>query len=84
MFETEAQFLEKIVKGIVNNPDDVRVLRSDDELGVLLTINARKEDLGCIIGREGHIADSLRTIMRSYGRLREMQISVKISDPSIV
>ena len=60
----DQQFVEYIVKNLVENPEDVKVERTIDEKGVLLTLSVNKEDLGRIIGRRGATAQSLSSSPR--------------------
>ena len=59
--EQDHQFLEYVVKALVDNPDDVAIVRSVDEMGVLLTLTVNAADMGKIIGRDGNIAKAIRT-----------------------
>ena len=61
----DQQLVEYIVKNLVENPEDVKVERTIDEKGVLLTLIVNKEDLGRIIGRRGATAQSLRALLRA-------------------
>ncbi len=75
------EYLECIVKGIVDNPDDVKVSRSVDEMGVLLTLEVNPEDMGQIIGRKGATANAMRTLVRVCGMKNQERVNVKIKEP---
>ena len=75
----DQQFVEYIVKNLVENPEDVKVERTIDEKGVLLTLSVNKEDLGRIIGRRGATAQSLRALLRALA-LKNTHYNLKISD----
>lgn len=79
----DQEFLENIIKGLVEYPDSVLVKRKVDEMGVLLTIEVDKQDMGKIIGREGTVATSVRTIMKAFGMKNQKRISMKILEPAI-
>jgi uncharacterized protein len=49
--QEDQQFLETVVKALVDNPDAVRINRTVDEMGVLLTLDVHADDMGKIIGR---------------------------------
>ena len=51
--ERDREFLEYVVKGLVEHPDSVKIDRVVDEMGVLLTLDVHAEDMGKIIGRSG-------------------------------
>ena len=67
MATIDQQFVEYVVKSLVEHPDDVVVDRVIDEKGVLLTLTVNPEDLGRVIGRRGSTAQSLRTLLRALG-----------------
>ena len=59
--------LEHLVKGIVDNPDDVEVEMVTGRRGRTLEVRVNPEDLGKVIGRNGRTAKALRTIMTALG-----------------
>lgn len=75
----DQQFVEYIVKNLVENPEDVKVERTIDEKGVLLTLTVNKEDLGRIIGRRGATAQSLRALLRALALKNNAHYNLKIS-----
>tara|TARA_B100001179_G_scaffold232769_1_gene227085 strand:- start:19630 stop:19932 length:303 start_codon:yes stop_codon:yes gene_type:complete len=80
---TEPQdFLEYIIKGIVDNPDDVKVTKTVDDMGVLLTLDVNPEDMGQVIGRQGATAKSIRTLVRVCGMKSQARVNVKINEPN--
>ncbi|GAA1204177.1 RNA-binding protein [Prauserella alba] len=62
-----ADSLEHLVRGIVDNPDDVRVDLVTGRRGRTLEVHVHPDDLGKVIGRSGRTATSLRTVMNSVG-----------------
>ncbi len=74
-------FIEYILKAIVSNPDAVQVTRSIDELGVLITVEIAKEDMGTVIGKNGQTAKSLRTLLRVLGAKENARVNMKIIEP---
>lgn len=76
----DQQFVEYIVKNLVESPEDVKVERTIDEKGVLLTLSVNKEDLGRIIGRRGATAQSLRALLRALALKNNAHYNLKISD----
>jgi len=77
----DQEFLEFVVKSIVSNPDSVKVDRSVDEMGVLLTLKVSPEDMGQVIGRQGSTAKAVRTILRVIGLKNNARINLKIEEP---
>jgi len=79
--EQDQKFLEYVVKSLVDNPDDVKINRTVDEMGVLLTLCVHKDDMGKIIGRSGATAKAIRTILRVVGMKNEARVNLKIEEP---
>lgn len=78
MSTIDQQFVEYIVKTLVNNPDKVKVDRIIDEKGVLLSLEVDPEDVGRIIGRRGATAQSIRTLLRALGTKNDARYNLKI------
>ena len=58
------ELIEFIAKSIVNAPDDVDVTEDTDEQGIILKLQVADEDKGRIIGRQGRVAQAMRTLIR--------------------
>ena len=78
MATIDQQFVEYIVKTLVNNPDKVTVDRKIDEKGVLLSLSVDPEDVGRVIGRRGTTAQSIRTLLRALGTKNDARYNLKI------
>ena len=78
MSTIDQQFVEYIVKTLVNNPDKVQIDRTIDEKGVLLNLEVDPEDIGRIIGRRGATAQSIRTLLRALGTKNDARYNLKI------
>lgn len=79
--ELDQQFLEQLVKALVDHPESVRVNRTVDEMGVLLTLDVHAEDMGKIIGRSGNTAKAIRTLLRVVGMKNDARVNLKINEP---
>ena len=79
--ENDKEFLEFIVKELVDNPKDVKVERKVDEMGVLLSLTVNPEDMGQIIGREGSTAKAIRNLVRIVGLKNHARVNLKIEEP---
>lgn len=77
----DQEFVEYAVKMLVNNPNDVKVERKIDEMGVLITLDVNPADMGMIIGREGATAKALRTLLRVIGAKNNARVNLKINEP---
>ena len=78
MATIDQQFVEYIVKTLVNNPDKVSVERKIDEKGVLLSLTVDPEDVGRVIGRRGATAQSIRVLLRALGTKQDARYNLKI------
>ena len=81
MAELDRDFLEYVVKAIVDSPEDVKVERKIDEMGVLITLSVNPKDMGMVIGREGSTAKAIRTLLRVVGARNNARVNLKINEP---
>jgi predicted RNA-binding protein YlqC (UPF0109 family) len=81
MPDMDKEFVEYVVKALVNNPDDVHVRRSVDDMGVLLELSVNPEDMGKVIGKAGATAKSIRTLLRVLGSRNDARVNLKIVEP---
>jgi uncharacterized protein len=79
--EKDAQFLEFLIKSLVDNPDAVKINRTVDEMGVLMTLAVDPADMGKIIGRQGNTAKAIRTLLRVVGMKNNARVNLKINEP---
>ena len=77
----DQQFLHTVVTSLVDHPDNVKINRTVDEMGVLLTLDVHAEDMGKIIGRSGNTAKAIRTLLRVVGMKNEARVNLKINEP---
>ena len=77
----DQEFLEYLVKSIVDHPDDVKVDRKVDEMGVLLSLKVNAQDMGQVVGREGSTAKAVRTLLRIVGIKNNARVNLKIEEP---
>ena len=56
--------VEYIAKSIVNDPDEVQVEEETNEDGITLKLQVADEDKGRIIGKQGQVAQAMRTLLR--------------------
>lgn len=82
MAERDQEFLELLVKTLADHPGDVKVSRTVDEMGVLLTLDVNPEDMGKIIGRQGNTAKAIRTLLRVVGMKNNARVNLKINEPA--
>ena len=58
------ELVEFIAKSIVNSPDDVVVTEEESEQGITLKLQVAEDDKGRVIGKQGRIAEAMRTLVR--------------------
>ena len=82
MVERDQEFLEFVIKGLVEHQEDVKISRVVDEMGVLLTLDLNAEDMGKVIGRSGNTAKAIRTLLRVVGMKHNARVNLKINEPA--
>jgi hypothetical protein len=80
--EKDQQFLESMLREIVEHPNEAEVKREVDDLGILLTIKVNKSDMGLVIGKRGINANAIKLIMKLIGYRNNNHISIKIEEPN--
>lgn len=79
--ERDQEFLDFVVRAMVDHPELVKTGRTVDEMGVLLTLDVHPEDMGKIIGKDGNTAKALRTLLRVVGMKNNARVNLKINEP---
>ncbi|GIW67482.1 MAG: hypothetical protein KatS3mg096_350 [Candidatus Parcubacteria bacterium] len=74
--------LENILSSLVNNPQEVKVQRIIDEMGVLLKIKLHPQDMGLVIGRNGETIKAVKTIIKAIGTKNHARVNIKIEEPT--
>jgi hypothetical protein len=74
------ELLAWIARGLVDDPDSVRVERIDEEDAVVLRLHVADDDVGKVIGRQGRVARALRTVVRSASARADRRILLEIAD----
>ena len=59
--------LEYVAKGLVDKPDEVRVVRTERDGALVFELHVAPDDVGKVIGRQGRIVRALRTLVRAAG-----------------
>src|SRR3989344_7511342 len=78
---SDQDFLESVINALVDNPSDVKIGRTVDEMGVLLTLDLNPADMGKGIGRSGNTAKAIRTLLRVVGMKNNARANLKINEP---
>lgn len=77
----DQEFLEYMVKSLVDHPEDVKSERKVDEMGVLIMLSVHAEDMGQVIGKRGSTARAIRTLLRIVGTKNNARVNLKIEEP---
>ncbi|MBE6670650.1 MAG: KH domain-containing protein [Ruminococcaceae bacterium] len=72
------QILTDIAKAIVDEPDMVTVIESENGNSVVLTLSVASQDMGKVIGRNGRIAKAIRTVMKAAANADNKKVTVEI------
>ncbi len=78
----DIQFLEYVVKALVEHPNDIKIKRTVDEMGVLMTLDVHPDDMGKVIGRAGNTAKAIRILLRVVGMKNNARVNLKINEPA--
>ena len=81
MANSDQDFLTYLVKALVDHPEDVKVERKVDEMGVLLTLKVHAQDMGQVVGRQGSTAKAIRSLLRIVGIKANARVNLKIEEP---
>jgi len=74
------EFVEYVVKNLVEFPDDVTITSIDEGNCLVLKVAVNPEDMGKVIGKNGRVANSIRTVVRSLARNNNSHVVVKFED----
>ena len=81
MTQNDQEFLEYVVKALVDHPEEVKVERKVDEMGVLLSLRVHPQDMGQVVGRQGATAKAIRSLLRIVGVKNNARVNLKIEEP---
>lgn len=74
-------YVTNVVKPLLNHPDCFNVSQKHDDMGVLLTLDVHKADMGLIVGRQGETAKAIRHLVRIVGLTSKQRVSIRINEP---
>ena len=70
------EILKTIIENLVENKEEVKVTRIDDEKGILLKVKVAQSDMGKVIGKQGKVAKAIRVIMKSVTSNEQKNVGV--------
>ena len=74
------EIIETIILNLVDNKDAVEITEKLDEKGIVFEVKVANEEMGRIIGRQGRLAKSIRTVAKSVGAREHKKVSVEFID----
>ena len=77
----DQEFLEYLVKALVDHKEDVKIERKVDEMGVLLSLKVHPDDMGQIVGKGGSTARAIRSLVRIVGLKNHARVNLRIEEP---
>lgn len=80
--EKYQELLEDILKAIVECPEEVKVTRKNDEMGVLLSVELSPKDMGQVIGKKGNTISAIRNLVKIVGIKSHARVNVKLEEPA--
>lgn len=74
------EFLKVIISNLVENKDQVEITKKEEEKQTIFEVRVAKEDMGKVIGRQGRLAKSIRTVMKSVAAKEHKKVLVEFID----
>ncbi len=74
------ELVEYIVKSLVENEDAVKVTESEENDETVIHVTVASEDMGRVIGKQGNVASSIRTIVKSLSARANKKVFVKFGE----
>ena len=71
------EILETIIKSLVQDIDSVIITEKEDEKGLLFEVKVANSDMGKVIGKQGKVAKSIRTVMKSIAGKEHKKVSIE-------
>lgn len=71
------EVLETIIKNLVDNQEAVEVKEVEGEKNIIFGVKVADGDMGKVIGRQGKIAQSIRTVMKAVANRKDKKVTVE-------
>ncbi len=72
------ELIEYMARAIVDNPDDVEVTEEEGEGHIILRLTVAEEDMGRVIGKQGRIANAMRSLLKVAAIRRDERVVLEI------
>jgi predicted RNA-binding protein YlqC (UPF0109 family) len=76
-------FLTYVLESLIEDHDQLHIEQTQDDLGILLTVQVSERDMGKLIGKNGQTVQALRTLLRIIGGNHSQRINMKILEPKV-
>ena len=74
------EIIETIILNLVDNKDAVEITEKQEEKSIVFEVKVANEDMGKVIGKQGRLAKSIRTVAKSVGAREHKKVSVEFID----
>ena len=74
------EILKTIIESLVENKEAVQINETENEKNVVYEVKVAEGDMGRVIGRQGRLAKSIRTVMKAAGGKERKKITVEFVD----
>ncbi len=74
------EIIETIILNLVDNKDAVKITEKQDEKSIVYEVKVANEDMGKVIGRQGRLAKSIRTVVKSIAGREHKKVTVEFID----
>ena len=74
------EILETLIKNLVENKDEVTINEKEEEKTIVFEVKVKESDIGEVIGKQGRIAKSIRTLMKSIAGKEHRRVIVEFLD----
>lgn len=71
------EILETIILNLVDNKDSVEIKELDGEKSIIFEVRVAEEDMGKIIGKQGRLAKSIRTVLKAVASKEQKKLSIE-------
>jgi uncharacterized protein len=72
------ELIEMIARSLVDDPEQVQVIETENDTSVLIELRVAPEDMGKVIGKQGKIAKSIRTLTKAAAAKDGKRVAVEI------
>lgn len=71
------EILESIIKNLVSNPDAVQINEMQGQTAIVYEVKVAEEDMGKVIGRQGRVAQAIRTIVKAIASKEQKRVTIE-------